>query len=162
MRSSAVIARCRRSSRVLRAREIERTSPIDYAASSAPCPCQRRSLGRPLARSSTFLRRPLLFFSRPFFPPLGRPSRSSVVLSLPASLAFLRVVRAYEFDFTRFPSIVERRKLFLQPNDLRPALLLFLLPILLREAPRIVHPFPLFVSPSSSRNPGRSLSPSSL
>lgn len=28
--------------------------------------------------------------------------------------AFLRVVRAYEFDFTRFPSIGERRKLFLE------------------------------------------------
>lgn len=45
-----------------------------------------------------------LFFPPP--PPLARrPSHP---------FAFLRVVRAYEFDFTRFPSIGERRKLFLE------------------------------------------------
>lgn len=67
---------------------------------------------------------PPRFFSIQFFF-LVHFSQSSVVslslsrvLSLLASLAFLRVVRAYEFDFTRFPSIVERRKLFLRPDDL--------------------------------------------
>ena len=43
--------------------------------------------------------------------------------------AFLRVVRAYEFDFTRFPSIGEHRKLFLeQPILLCPPSNLYLQP----------------------------------
>lgn len=44
-----------------------------------------------------------------FFPPSPPPARHP---SHP--FAFLRVVRAYEFDFTRFPSIGEHRKLFLE------------------------------------------------
>lgn len=59
---------------------------------------------------------PGFFYSPLFFTPSRRPpTRRAPSRSFSSflSLAFLRVVRAYEFDFTRFPSI-ERRKLFLE------------------------------------------------
>lgn len=59
--------------------------------------------------------------SRPFFSlfcppplPLARPSHP---------FAFLRVVRAYEFDFTRFPSIGESTVNYFSSSRSRPALL---------------------------------------
>lgn len=57
-----------------------------------------------------FLSRLFLFF---IFPTSAAPSHP---------FAFLRVVRAYEFDFMRFPSIGERRKLFLE-QPISPCLL---------------------------------------
>lgn len=98
----------------------------------------------------------LLYFLRPLVAlrpdvhPLPRSLRSSL------SLAFLRVVRAYEFDFTRFPSI-ERRKLFLeQPISLcllhraSSTSSFFLVPLLLSCTARPVSFF--FVSLADSLN----------
>jgi len=85
-----------------------------------------------IARIHLFL--PLLPPSCPFSPRFSPvflfsifPTFAAPRLSRP--FAFLRVVRAYEFDFTRFPSIGEHRKLFLEqpispcpPSDLCLAL----------------------------------------
>lgn len=125
---------------------------LEYTPSSTYLPTLSLSLARSLFLVSPrfFLAFfPLLFFTPP--PTRRAPLRSS---SPSFPLAFLRVVRAYEFDFTRFPSI-ERRKLFLeQPISFSsgPSASFFFLNLLL-PAPRTARPVPFFfVSLADSLN----------